>query len=333
MPVADQRAVRSFTLLWRELLEYRNSLLWTPLFMVAGLAAVMLVSVLLAQHISAVGESIQQLVVQPEDTHVSIRIEDRGGDKPAVEYRIEQRQGPGAGMVPGAAAVAGGNQAPAIPGRLNPLLNGVHNLFLFVLILVCANYLLATLFTDRRDRSILFWKSMPVSEWDEVLSKFAVAMLVAPMLFIAASLLAQAACVVLSMLLVWRMEMDPYRLIPANLDFSALLLGQLGGWLLMTLWIAPAYAWLLLASAASRRSPFMTAAAPVIGLLLLERILFGTHYLVAWLSRHVPHYGGGSSAGFYWLGWEDLPQILLGLVFACAALWLAVYLRRYRFEL
>jgi hypothetical protein len=38
------------------------------------------------------------------------------------------------------------------------LLQSVHNLFLLVLILVCANYLLATLFTDRRDRSILFWR-------------------------------------------------------------------------------------------------------------------------------------------------------------------------------
>ena len=107
----------------------------------------------------------------------------------------------------------------------------------------------------------------------------------------------------------------------------------MGGVLLMTLWLAPAYAWLLLASAAARRSPFMTAAAPVIGLLLLERIVFGTSYLASVFTRHVPHYGGGSSAGFYWLGLQDLPGMLLGLLFTAAALWVAVYLRRYRFEI
>jgi hypothetical protein len=333
MPVPEQQSVRVFTLLQRELLEYRTSLLLAPLVIALSLASLMLIGVLLANQINALGESVQQLVLQNDTTNISIRIEDKGGDKPSIEYRVEQSQPlPGAGDSAGAPAAAS-KEASARPGSLNPLLNGVHNLFLFILILVCANYLLATLFTDRRDRSILFWKSMPVSERDEVLSKFGVAMVVAPALFVAASLLAQVACMLLAMLLVWRMDLDPYQLILGNLDFGALITGQMGGVLLMTLWVAPAYAWLLLASAAARRSPFMTAAAPVIGLLLLERIVFGTSYLASVFTRHVPHYGGGSSAGFYWLGLQDLPGMLLGLLFTIAALWAAVYLRRYRFEI
>lgn len=334
----SQKSDRVFTLLRRELLEYRTSLLLAPLVIALSLAGLMLIGVLLANQINALGESVQQLVLQNDATNVSIRIEDKGGDKPSIEYRVEQSQPlPGAGSSAGAPAsappAAAGKETSARPGSLNPLLNGVHNLFLFILILVCANYLLATLFTDRRDRSILFWKSMPVSERDEVLSKFGVAMVVAPALFVAASLLAQVACMLLAMLLVWRMDLDPYQLILGNLDFGALITGQMGGVLLMTLWIAPTYAWLLLASAAARRSPFMTAAAPIIGLLLLERIVFGTSYLASVFTRHVPHYGGGSSAGFYWLGFQDVPGMLLGLLLTAAALWAAVYLRRYRFEI
>ena len=334
----EQQSVRVFTLLQRELLEYRTSLLFAPLVIALSLAGLMLIGVLLANQINALGESVQQLVLQNDATNVSIRIEDKDGDGPSIEYRVEQSKPlPGTGNSAGAPAsappAAAGKETRARPGSLNPLLNGVHNLFLFILILVCANYLLATLFTDRRDRSILFWKSMPVSERDEVLSKFGVAMVVAPALFVAASLLAQVACMLLAMLLVWRMDLDPYQLILGNLDFGALITGQMGGVLLMTLWIAPTYAWLLLASAAARRSPFMTAAAPVIGLLLLERIVFGTSYLASVFTRHVPHYGGDSSAGFYWLGLQDLPGMLLGLLFTAAALWAAVYLRRYRFEI
>jgi ABC-2 type transport system permease protein len=158
-------------------------------------------------------------------------------------------------------------------------------------------------------------------------------MVVAPALFIAASLLAQMACMLLAMLLVWRMDLDPYQLILGNLDFGALIAGQMAGVVLMTIWIAPTYAWLLLASAAARRSPFMTAAAPIIGLLLLEKIVFGTSYLISLFTRYIPHYGGGSSAGFYWLGLQDVPGMLLGLLLTSAALCAAVYLRRYRFEI
>jgi ABC-2 type transport system permease protein len=333
MRVTSQQPLRAFTLVQRELREYRTSLVGTPLLIVVALAVVMTISVLLARHISVVGDAVQQLV-PPENSSVSIHIDDNNGGEPTIEYRIEQRQAlPDSGANANSVQPTTIKQGKARPGSLNPLLSAVHNLFLFVLILVCANYLLATLFTDRRDRSILFWKSMPVSEPEEVTAKYGVALVVAPVIFVAASLLAQVICTLLAMLLVWRMDMDPYQVILGNLDFAALLAGQLGGWLLMTLWIAPAYAWLLLASAAARRSPFMTAVAPIIGLLLLEKMVLGTSYLSATFTRHVPHYGGGSAAGFYWLGFQDLPRMALGLVFAAAALWVAVYLRRYRFEI
>ena len=325
------------TLLQRELQEYRTSLLLTPLLVAAGLSMVVLLGVLLSNRFSVMGQSVAELIQQSESgtpTNISIHIDEAEGE-PTFEYRVERELGPLApgdsvsksSSIPGAAASAGSSS-----GSLNPLLDGVHTLFLLVLILVVANYLLATLYSDRRDNSILFWKSMPVSEWQGVLAKFSVALLVVPTVFYAASLLSQAVCILLAMLLAWRMELEPFALILGNLDFPKLLMGQLGGWLLMSLWIAPTYAWLLLASAAARRSPFMTAAAPLVGLVVLEKIILGSATLGAVISRHMPHYGDGSSTGFYWLGWQDLPQMALGLVFTGLALWVAVYLRRYRFE-
>ena len=52
-------------------------------------------------------------------------------------------------------------------------------------------YALDSLYADRRDRSVLFWKSLPLSDAETVLSKFAVAIVVIPLVALAASLVAQ----------------------------------------------------------------------------------------------------------------------------------------------
>ena len=324
------------TLLRRELQEYRGSLCWTPALMVLVLGFLMLLAVLLADQISAVGEAVSQVVPQGDagSSRVSIHVDGgTGEDPPVVEYRVQQTQpvDPQSPAVPGST----GGQASLPVGSLNPVLNSVHSLFMLVLLLVSANYLLAALYTDRRDRSILFWKSMPVSEWQEVLAKYGIAMLVAPLLFVLASILAQLLCLLLGMLLLWRMEMDPYAALVDKLDFLTLFGGQLAAWPLMSLWLAPTYAWLLLASAGATRSPFMLAIAPILALLLGERILLGSTGLAAVLSRHFPQLGSSAGAygGFYWQGLADLPSLCLGLLFAGLALWLAVFLRRYYFEL
>ena len=327
------KAQTLLTLLFREFQEYRTSLCWTPLLLVVGLSTVLFIAVLMAEHISAVGEAVSQVFPSQGqgDSSVSVHVDRDADGKPVIEYRVQQ-----SGAVPGDPAPA----PPAIPaaqvdtaGSLNSLFNGLHQLFVMVFLLVCANYLLAALYTDRRDRSILFWKSMPVSDGQEVLAKYAVAMLAAPLLFIAASMLAQLVCMLLGMLLLWRMEIDPFVGLIDKLDFFGLFAGQLGNWLLMTLWLAPTYAWILLASAAARRSPFMWALAPVLILLFLEKILFGTARLATLLSRHIPHLGSAGDAGFYWQGSADLLPLLGGLLFAACALWAATFLRRYYFEL
>jgi hypothetical protein len=134
------------------------------------------------------------------------------------------------------------------------------------------------------------------------------------------------------------MDMDAFQLVLGNIDFVPLFLNQIGGWVLTALWVAPAYAWLLLASAAARRSPFMLAVAPVIGLMVIEGVFLGTEYVASAVVSHLPHItDGASNVGFYFYGpdWSSLNfmGIVLGLLFAAAALGIAVYLRRYRFEI
>jgi hypothetical protein len=354
--MANQQSHQLHTLVQREVQEYRNSLVWTPLTIAATLAFVMLLSVLFANRISAMGDVIMRVIMEDHAVHevnitINVDEEERSVQR---SYRIEREEGlsderewdfsrgwtfkPDTGSTEVEVVAGSAGNEDEVAGSLNPLLNMVHNFMLMVLLLVSANYLLGCLFNDRRDRSILFWKSMPVSEWQEVACKFMVAMLVAPAIFIAASALAQVASALLAMLLVWRMDKDPFELVLGHIQFGSLLFNQVTGWLLTALWLAPVYAWLLLASAVARRSPFMVAVAPVIGLFVLERLFLGTEYVGAAVASHLPHgNGGGSGVGFYMHGpdWasQDLAGLGLGLLFAAAALWVTVYLRRYRFEL
>ena len=55
---------------------------------------------------------------------------------------------------------------------------------MIAMVFVVFFYCLAALFDDRKDRSILFWKSLPISDRDTVLSKLITASLVAPIIAI-----------------------------------------------------------------------------------------------------------------------------------------------------
>ena len=94
----------------------------------------------------------------------------------------------------------------------------------------------------------------------------------------------------------------------------------------------------MLASAWSRRSPFLTAIAPVVGLMIAEGVVLGTDYVSSAVVAHIPHYiGGHSVVGFYFDGlyWAQINwgSLLAGLVFAGATVVGSVYLRRYRFDI
>ncbi len=353
------RGVRLFTLVQRELREYRISLVWTPIAIASLLSALMLVSVLLGGRIAAFGDGMIEVMFDREmDLAPAIVIEVKHDDDASVPA-------PPAPPSTEGTLVAKPTEAP-LPeeewnfsrewrfeadgrrdrgeystrseGGLDPVLGLPHLLLMIVLVLVSANYLLGCLYTDRRDRSVLFWKSMPVSEWEEVSARLGIALIVAPAIFIAVSILLQLVLVLLAMLLVWQLDLNPFESVLGTVNFGSLFARQLGGWLLTALWIAPVYAWLLLASSWARRSPFLSALAPVVALALAEIILFGSQHVMRAVSHHLPGFiGGGSQAqpvldSVYWQGF-DWVGLVSGLLFAAACVAGAAYLRRYRFEI
>jgi ABC-2 type transport system permease protein len=212
--------------------------------------------------------------------------------------------------------------------------------------LVLTFYLLDCLYAERKDRSILFWKSMPVSDGLTVLSKFLVAAVVVPV----GILLLAAVCHVL-LFLAWKVGVASGRL-PQLLVWNTLVwlkveLVMVGILVLGALWYAPMAAALLVVSAWARRSPVMWATlAPLVAIAVEWK--FGTHYVARFLyyrsfgiwellgmghDEHLEHRSATLSATLGELNFRAAfasPDLWLGVVAAAALLYAAVRIRRYR---
>ncbi len=156
---------------------------------------------------------------------------------------------------------------------------------LFAICVVVFFYLLDCLLQERKDRSILFWKSMPISDAQVVMSKVLTALVLAP-LFV---LLVSAVLQILVGAAVW-------------LRFGSTAIGDFlpvwkpGVWLevqaaclmfvpTMVLWYLPIAGYLLLVSIWSRRNAFLWAVLPWASLLLIETLLSQSHHVAVFLGR------------------------------------------------
>jgi len=119
-------------------------------------------------------------------------------------------------------------------------------------------YLLGALYDDRRDRSVLFWKSLPVSDAATVTSKVLSAMFVAPVIALAVSTLAYLAFVLI--VSAW-LGLHGLNVLPALAASHPLrtLWHMLLAVPVNALWALPAIGWLLFWSAWSRAKPFLWA--------------------------------------------------------------------------
>ncbi len=172
-----------------------------------------------------------------------------------------------------------------------------------VLPVVVFFYCLAALHDERRDRSILFWKSLPMSDGQTVLSKAAVALVVAPLLTVAIGIATSLVLLVLGLLAsaVKGVNLIAPVLVNANFYLSPLYL--LAFVPLYILWALPTVGWLLLVSSWARSKVFLWAVGvPLVALALL-----------AWFDFLVGRFSG-LSLNVKWFGEEVVARILGGLM-------------------
>lgn len=135
--------------------------------------------------------------------------------------------------------------------------------------IVALFYASSALQSERRDRSLLFWKSLPVSDRTTVLAKIAVPMLVTPVVIFALVIATQLLLLAWSSLVVAASGLAPSALW-RHLDLRLMWVVLPYGLIVNALWQAPLYAWLLLVSAWARRVPILWALAPFVILAMLE---------------------------------------------------------------
>jgi len=202
-------------------------------------------------------------------------------------------------------------------------------------------YSLDALYGERRDRSILFWKSLPVSDLTAVLAKASVPLVVLPLLSFAIAFVTESLMLLLSSLVLMAGGLSVATLW-GQVQLYPTLLGLL--YHLVTihiLWYAPLYAWLLLISAWARRMPFLWAVLPPLGIAFFEKIAFHSSHFADLLLYRV---AGGAEAGDSAQGSFPMspgmhltpghflgsPGLWFGLLAAAIFLAAAVRLRRYR---
>lgn len=141
---------------------------------------------------------------------------------------------------------------------------------------VGAFYSLDALNTERKDRSILFWKSMPVSDRTTVLSKAFIPIAVIPAVALAIALAMQLALLGLAAIVLKAKGIEGGPLYE-NLPLGGLAATFVYGVLVHALWYAPLYALMLVASVATRR-PFLWIVIPVVVVQVLEKVAFNTGF-------------------------------------------------------
>ena len=128
-----------------------------------------------------------------------------------------------------------------------------------VLAFVVFFYALGCLYDDRRDRSILFWKSLPVSDGQMVLSKLAWALVLAPVLAVAIGLLIGLALWLISALTITVNGVPAAHAVFTQSHPLRIIGGVLACLPVYMAWALPTIGWLMFCSAAARSKPFLWA--------------------------------------------------------------------------
>jgi ABC-2 type transport system permease protein len=215
-------------------------------------------------------------------------------------------------------------------------------MLIFTAFIVGVFYCLDALHGERRDRSILFWKSLPVSDLTTMLSKATVPLAVLPLVTFAIIVATQVVMLLWTSVLLMSHGMSPASTW-TNFQLFQQSLVLLYGLVAIALWHAPIYGWALLVSGWARRATFLWAVVPFLAIGFFEKITFGTSHFAALVKDRVfgfaPHafaLGMHRSVAIDSLvqltpgRYLSTPGLWLGLLFAAVFAAAAIRLRRYR---
>ncbi len=261
-------------LLRREFWEHRNTFIVLP-GVVAGFIILVMVGLFVASGFTSV------------NAHISI-----SGDNESEEWQFDADH---ESMDEAIGFMLSNLRHMTEAGREHNLFRVYHALsvpFFIVLMVVILFYLLGTLYEDRKDRSILFWKSMPVSDVATVAIKLFTGLVAVPGVYLVCTAIVQVIFLLIATVAALGHDIEIFEMlwVPSNL---------VGRWftdiaylLLQAIWSLPMYGWMLLISAFAKSVPFVWFLGIPIGISIVERMVFGSGWISNWMADHgspTPH--------------------------------------------
>jgi ABC-2 type transport system permease protein len=225
------------------------------------------------------------------------------------------------------------------------MLNVVFTLLLYGLMgVVGFFYLCDCLYSERKDRSILFWKSMPVSDSMTVLSKLLVGLIGIPLVVFGLALITNVVAY-----LVFKVTLDHGGALGppaagrhwAGLDWLQLEALLLMDVFILALWYAPIAAYQMLVSVAVPRSAMVWTVLPPLVLIFGQKLLFNSWTIASFTGdrlgtvvTQLPSRGGDGVAGLLdkanLIGLLTFPSLWIGVAVAALMLYVTIRIRRHR---
>jgi ABC-2 type transport system permease protein len=227
--------------------------------------------------------------------------------------------------------------------------------FIIAMCVLTIFYALDSLYAERKDRSILFWRSIPSTDFETVLSKLLTAMLVIPLITFVMIVVTHLAVLLITSVWIGIRGGSGLQLIWASAPFFDNWAATLVFLLALPLWLSPFIGWFLLVSAYTKRSPFLAAFLPIVILPMLEKMLFDSAVFaeaifvrsikmplfvdletLARLIEEAEDFATIADADLSLLGLMDIggflvhPGLWLGLIVCGLLTAAAIYVRRYR---
>ncbi len=218
-------------------------------------------------------------------------------------------------------------------------------------------YCLDSLYAERKDKSILFWRSLPITDSETVVSKLLTAVLAIPVATMAGVIVSHLLNLVIMSVWLGVEGANPFRFIWGAVPLFDTWVAVFVFLLAVPIWLAPLLGWFLFISAWAKRGPLLRAVLPIAILPIIEYIIFKTWNLgtaiatrlrletvpIFDISDFVSRFDEDNlhsvfEDGVSLISLLDLPKFLssaevwAGLVVCGLFVTAAIYVRRYRDE-
>lgn len=217
--------------------------------------------------------------------------------------------------------------------------------FVLVMLIISFFYCLSSLYDERKDRSILFWKSLPISDTTTVLSKVVSVCILVPICYFVVIGAFQLFLLVFSTIVAW-FGGNSGMTIWGSSNLFGVLFNTLFSLITVSLWLAPVWGWLMLASSYAKKVAFLWGVLPVLMLTIAEGWVFRSSYFIEMVAERFAKAGLilGSNIGqlvsehdmdgysIMWYEAYGTSAFWIGLIVAAGFIAASIYVRRSRDE-